>query len=82
MGVGEGYWQALDEYTEALKSMCRERRVYSTTEPTYTLSTSAGPVKIPRRILDAEERWARAKTALRDAGRLLVHDPGDEDPQR
>lgn len=78
--TGDDVWLALAEYTDALSAMCRERRMRSMTELVYTAHTSAGPVPIPKRIADAELRWARAKTVLRDALRARAnHDPGDED---
>lgn len=73
------YWQALDEYTEALADMCRERRMHSLSEPMATVHTSDGPIYRPTRIMDAEMRWAAARTRLRDARRWFEHDPGDED---
>lgn len=78
--TGDELLLALAEYSEALSEMCRERRAYSMTEATYTAHTSHGPTQIPKRIADAEMRWQRAKTALRDARRTRAnHDPGDED---
>lgn len=76
--TGDELLLALSEYADALSAMCRERTMRSLTEPTYTAHTSVGPVPVPKRIADAEMRWARAKTALRDARRAHVnHDPED-----
>lgn len=78
--TGDDLLLALSEYADALAAMNRERKMFSLSEPTYTAHTSHGPVRVPRRIADAEMRWSEAKTRLRDARRARAnHDPGDED---